>query len=77
MKLFPLALMSSLTLLWGIAACQSDRIREEAAKASDFVQPGLVAWNAGGLEGAKQAASVSGRPVLLVEVFGQLDRVHC
>ena len=38
---------------------------------------GLVDWHSGGFEAAKQASVLSGRPVLLFELFGNLDELFC
>ena len=40
------------------------------------VAPGAVAWHAD-LEEATRAAAVSGKPVLLFELLGQLDDAFC
>ncbi|MFT5057850.1 MAG: hypothetical protein ACI89E_000615 [Planctomycetota bacterium] len=45
--------------------------------ASPPVSTGLVEWHAGGFEAAKGASRVSGRPVLLFELFGKLDDAFC
>ena len=40
------------------------------------VRPGWVSWHSD-FDGALAASRVSGRPVLLFQLLGDLDRVHC
>jgi hypothetical protein len=40
------------------------------------VEPGLVRWHPG-FEAACRAAAASGKPVLLFDMLGRLDREHC
>lgn len=46
------------------------------ASANPPIAPGLVPWHAG-FEEACAAAKASGRPVLLFDMLGRLDREHC
>jgi hypothetical protein len=54
----------------------SVRVRVEPNTEQPRVAPGLVRWHAT-LADAQRAASASGKPVLLFEMFGRLDHRFC
>ena len=65
-----------LLLALPFASCATPPSASQPSKPAQ-VSTGLVEWHAGGLEAAKQASAVSGKPVLLFELFGNLDEVFC
>lgn len=51
-------------------------LRPSAPEQNPPVEPGLVRWHPG-FEAACRAAAASGKPVLLFDMLGRLDREHC
>ena len=73
----PLLLVSlTATLSFGLVLSQMPGSDGSQVLLDDVVEPGQVQWHVD-LEVAKAAAAKSGKPILVFQLLGQLDELHC
>jgi hypothetical protein len=60
-----------------LVACRASHTAVQPAPDTTRVSAGLVEWHASGVDAARLASHATGRPVLLFELFGELDQAFC